>query len=181
MTLPVDLIENELKTFEVKFKNAVSSQAPMLDRIMRYIVKRKGKQLRPMFVFLSAKLCGEVDQPIAALITDLKQRGLLDETLVVCLGEMGRTPTASERWGRSHWSTLFPAVIAGAGIRGGNVYGSTDKDAAYATDKPVKPEDLASTIYYALGIDPHMHVPDAQGRPVAIVDGGRPLTELFGG
>jgi len=62
MTLPVDLIENELKTFELKFKNAVSSQAPMLDRIMRYIVKRKGKQLRPMFVFLSAKLCGEVNE-----------------------------------------------------------------------------------------------------------------------
>src|SRR6476469_1833877 len=62
MKLPVDLIENELKTFEVKFKNAVSSQAPMLDRIMRYIVKRKGKQLRPMFVFLAAKLCGEVNE-----------------------------------------------------------------------------------------------------------------------
>src|SRR6476660_6312407 len=62
MKLPVDLIENELKTFEVKFKSAVSSQAPMLDRIMRYIVKRKGKQLRPMFVFLSAKLCGEVNE-----------------------------------------------------------------------------------------------------------------------
>src|SRR5207342_2048989 len=62
MVLPVDLIENELKTFEVKFKNAVSSQAPMLDRIMRYIVKRKGKQLRPMFVFLSARLCGPINE-----------------------------------------------------------------------------------------------------------------------
>src|SRR5678809_1739483 len=62
MTLPVDLIENELKTFEVKFKSAVSSQAPMLDRIMRYVVKRKGKQLRPMFVFLSARLCGPVNE-----------------------------------------------------------------------------------------------------------------------
>src|SRR6266576_947208 len=62
MKLPVDLIENELKTFEVKFKNAVNSQAPMLDRIMRYIVKRKGKQLRPMFVFLSAKVCGSINE-----------------------------------------------------------------------------------------------------------------------
>src|SRR5213596_1715047 len=62
MKLPVDLIENELKIFEVKFKEAVSSQAPMLDRIMRYIVKRKGKQLRPMFVFLSARLCGEINE-----------------------------------------------------------------------------------------------------------------------
>ena len=121
-----------------------------------------------------------LDNALASLLEDLDQRGLLDETLVVCLGEMGRTPTASERWGRSHWSTLFPAVVAGAGIRGGSVYGTTDKDAAYAIDKPVKPEDLACTIYHALGIDPHMHVPDAHGRPVAIVDGGRPLTELFG-
>src|SRR5947199_5730739 len=62
MKLPVDLIENELKTFEIKFKEAVNSQAPLLDRIMRYIVKRKGKQLRPMFVLLSAKLCGEVNE-----------------------------------------------------------------------------------------------------------------------
>jgi Protein of unknown function (DUF1501) len=121
-----------------------------------------------------------LDNALASLLEDLDQRGLLDETLVVCLGEMGRTPTASDRWGRSHWSTLFPAVIAGAGIRGGSVYGTTDKDAAYAIDKPVRPEDLASTIYYSLGIDPHMHIPDAQDRPVAIVDGGRPLTELFG-
>ena len=73
------------------------------------------------------------------------------------------------------WSTLFPAVIAGGGIRGGICYGSTDKDAAYPVDKPVSPEDLACTIYHALGIDPHMHIPDAQGRPVAVVDGGRPL------
>src|SRR5438067_3240692 len=62
MKLPVDLIENELKTFEVKFKEAVNSNVPMLDRIMRYVVKRKGKQLRPMFVFLSAKLCGQVHE-----------------------------------------------------------------------------------------------------------------------
>lgn len=121
-----------------------------------------------------------LDNALASLLTDLDERGLLDETLVVCLGEMGRTPSASDRWGRGHWSTLFPAVIAGAGVRGGVCYGSTDKDAAYAIDKPVKPEDLAATIYHALGIDHHLQVPDALGRPVSVVDGGRPLTELFG-
>lgn len=121
-----------------------------------------------------------LDTALASLVADLDERGLLDETLVVCLGEMGRTPSASDRWGRSHWSTLFPAVLAGAGIRGGMVYGSSDKDAAYPVEHAVSPEDLASTIYYALGIDSHLQLPDAQGRPTSIVDGGRPLTELFG-
>ena len=85
MKLPVDLIENELKTFEVKFKNAVSSQAPMLDRIMRYIVKRKGKQLRPMFVFLSAKLCGEVNESTyraASLVEVLHTATLMHDDVV---------------------------------------------------------------------------------------------------
>ncbi|HYV53664.1 MAG TPA: polyprenyl synthetase family protein, partial [Chitinophagaceae bacterium] len=85
MKLPVDLIENELKTFEVKFKNAVSSQAPMLDRIMRYIVKRKGKQLRPMFVFLSAKLCGEMNESTyraASLVEVLHTATLMHDDVV---------------------------------------------------------------------------------------------------
>ncbi len=121
-----------------------------------------------------------LDNALASLVGDLKDRGLLDETLVVCLGEMGRTPQANAAWGRSHWSTLFPAVLAGGGIKRGITYGSSDKDAAYPIDKPVKPEDLAATIYSALGIDPHLQLPDAQGRPVSIVDGGRVLEELFG-
>jgi octaprenyl-diphosphate synthase len=85
MKLPVDLIENELKTFEIKFKEAVSSQAPMLDRIMRYIVKRKGKQLRPMFVFLSARLCGEVNESTyraASLVEVLHTATLMHDDVV---------------------------------------------------------------------------------------------------
>jgi hypothetical protein len=121
-----------------------------------------------------------LDNALASLLEDLSARGLLDETLVVCLGEMGRTPQATDRWGRQHWSTLFPAVLAGGGIRGGAVYGGSDKDAAYPIDHPTKPEDLAATIYHALGIDHHLQLPDATGRPVTIVDGGRPLVELFG-
>src|SRR5438034_5376258 len=83
--LPVDLIEDELKTFELKFKNAVSSQAPMLDRIMRYIVKRKGKQLRPMFVFLSAKLCGDINESTyraASLVEILHTATLVHDDVV---------------------------------------------------------------------------------------------------
>jgi hypothetical protein len=120
------------------------------------------------------------DQALAALLDDLNARGLLEETLVVALGEMGRTPQATSQWGRGHWSTLFPAVLAGAGIRGGAVFGTSDKDAAHVIDCPVSPESLAATIYHALGIDPDMRVTDPLGRPVPIVDGGRPVLELFG-
>jgi len=112
-------------------------------------------------------------------LTDLDERGLLSETLVVALGEMGRTPQANADWGRGHWSTLFPAVLAGGGIRGGRVYGTSDKDAAYPADRPVTPEDLAATIYYALGIDPEVRLPDIQGRPIQIVENGKPVVELF--
>jgi hypothetical protein len=119
------------------------------------------------------------DQAYSALIRDLDERGLLDETLVVATGEMGRTPKANSQWGRDHWSTLFPAVLAGGGIPGGRVYGKSDKDAAYAIENPVTPEDLAATIYHALGIDHEMRVIDAQNRPTPIVDGGSPVTELW--
>jgi hypothetical protein len=120
------------------------------------------------------------DQALAGLLADLDARGLLEETLVVALGEMGRTPQPTPRWGRGHWSILFPAVLAGAGIRGGTVFGTSDKDAAHVVDRPVSPESLAATIYHALGIDPELRVMDPLGRPVPIVDGGRPVLELFG-
>lgn len=109
----------------------------------------------------------------------MDQRGLLDETLVVAVGEMGRTPKGNSAWGRGHWSYCFPCVLAGAGVRGGTVYGESDKEAAYPKDHPVSPEDLAATIYWALGIDPEIRLPDRQGRPVQIVEGGRPLKQLF--
>jgi hypothetical protein len=112
------------------------------------------------------------DQSFSALLTDLDDRGLLDETLVVCLGEMGRTPRGNDRWGRNHWSFCFPAVFAGAGIRGGTAYGRSDPHAAYPTQQPVTPEDLAATVFYALGIDPELRIPDPLGRPVQLVEHG---------
>lgn len=127
------------------------------------------KQLLPTF-----------DQGFATLLNDLSERGLLDETLVVAIGEMGRTPKANARWGRDHWSTLFPAVLAGGGVRGGTTYGTSDRHAGLPADHPVSPEDLAATIYSALGIDPQIALPDALGRPVPIVENGRPVMALFG-
>lgn len=120
-----------------------------------------------------------LDSALSTLLTDLDDRGLLDETLVVCMGEMGRTPKANANWGRNHWSTLFPAVLAGAGVHRGGLIGESDRDAAYAVTPPVSPEDLAATIYQALGINPELRLPDAQGRPTHIVNGGTPVRELF--
>lgn len=119
-----------------------------------------------------------LDQAMSSLVTDLEERGLLDETLIVAIGEMGRTPKANPQWGRNHWSTLFPAVLAGAGVKGGMVYGTSDRDAAYALDHPTSPEDLAATIFERLGVDPEMRIADPQGRPVPLVDGGRVIREI---
>ena len=121
-----------------------------------------------------------LDQALSALLTDLHDRGLLDETLVVALGEMGRTAKPTADWGRGHWSTLFPAVIAGAGVRGGIVYGASDRNGQYPTEGKTSPEDLAATIYHALGIDSRTTVNMPDGRPVPLVDGGRPVIEIFG-
>jgi len=121
-----------------------------------------------------------LDQTLSALLEDLRDRGLLDETLVVCMGEMGRTPKPdTAQWGRGHWSHCFPAVLAGAGIRGGTTYGRSDKDAAYPADKPVSPENLSATVFHALGITPETRIHDAFGRPVSVMEGGQPLTELL--
>jgi len=128
-----------------------------------------GKHLLPTF-----------DQGCSALLADLRDRGLLDDTLVIALGEMGRTPKPNANWGRDHWSTLFPALIAGGGIRGGTTYGRSDRLGARVDDSPVSPEDLAATVYWALGIDPQLTLPDVLGRPVPIVENGTPLRGIFG-
>lgn len=122
------------------------------------------------------------DQTYTALITDLEERGLLDETLVVAVGEMGRSPkpTSITAWGRGHWSHCFPCLLAGAGIRGGIVHGTSDGEAAYPIESPVSPEDLAKTIYWSLGVDPELFLTDQEDRPIPIIEGGQPLKQLFG-
>jgi hypothetical protein len=125
-------------------------------------------------------LLPKLDQSFSALLEDLQARGMLDETLILCMGEMGRTPKGKPQWGRDHWSFCFPAVLAGGGVRGGAVFGRSDKDAGYPVDHPVNPEDIAATVFTALGIDPASFIEDRQGRPVALIDGGRPLHELLG-
>ena len=120
------------------------------------------------------------DDALSALLTDLDDRGMLEETLVVALGEMGRTPKPTPTWGRGHWSQLFPAVLAGGGVAGGQVYGSSDKNGAEPVEGVTSPEDLAATLYAALGINPHHQIVMPDGRPVPLVDGGQPIRTILG-
>jgi hypothetical protein len=120
-----------------------------------------------------------LDQTYAALMEDLERRGLLDETLVVMMGEMGRTPKINANGGRDHWTFCYSVVFAGAGVRGGSTYGASDAHAAYIKDRPVRIRDICATIYHCLGIDPAMTVYDHGRRPVPIAQGGRALTEIL--
>ncbi|MBM3459915.1 MAG: DUF1501 domain-containing protein, partial [Armatimonadetes bacterium] len=120
-----------------------------------------------------------LDQGYPALLQDLEDRGLLDETLVVLMGEMGRSPRINREAGRDHWPQCGFAVLAGAGIRGGVVHGRSDAIGAYPDEDPVSPADLAATVYERLGLDPETTVPDRQARPIPIAYGGTPLAPLL--
>ena len=115
---------------------------------------------------LKEKYClPPLDQAYSALLEDLSARGLLDETLVVMLGEFGRTPKINPAQGRDHWGACQVVVLAGGGIRGGQVYGASDAHAAYPKHNPVSPEDLIATMYHALGIPPDSLIYDRERRP----------------
>jgi hypothetical protein len=121
----------------------------------------------------------QLDQTWSALMEDLDQRGLLDETLVVLMGEMGRTPTINANGGRDHWTYCYSVLLAGAGVRGGTVCGASDAHAAYIKDRPVHIRDICATIYHCLGIDPDMTVLDHGRRPIPIAHGGQPVKEIL--
>ncbi len=120
-----------------------------------------------------------LDQTYSALMEDLDARGLLDETLVVVMSEMGRTPRINGKGGRDHWTHCYSVVFAGGGIRGGTVYGESDAQAAYVKDQPVSTSDICATIYECLGIPSDTRVPDRSGRPVEISHGGTPIRDIM--
>ncbi|MCU0880806.1 MAG: DUF1501 domain-containing protein [Pirellulaceae bacterium] len=119
------------------------------------------------------------DQALAALIEDLDQRGLLDTTLVVALGEFGRTPKINAQGGRDHWPDCYSVLLAGGGVTGGAVYGASDRIGAYPAVDPATPGDLAATIYWRFGLDPAAEIHDQSGRPHRLA-GGEPIKRLFG-
>ncbi|MBI3665567.1 MAG: DUF1501 domain-containing protein, partial [Acidobacteria bacterium] len=127
---------------------------------------------------LSKPLLSEFDQAFPTLLEDLEQRGLLDTTLVLVIGDFGRTPRINFSGGRDHWPRAFSVALAGAGIRGGAVIGKTDGQAAEPVDRPVTIEDLGATVYQALAIDCRKNY-HANGRPIAINKEGTPVKELF--
>jgi hypothetical protein len=119
------------------------------------------------------------DQAFDALLADLDERGLLDETLIVVNSDFGRTPRVNASAGRDHWPDCYSVVFAGAGIRGGTVCGASDAQAAYVKDRPVRPADVCATVFHCLGIDPHRMLPDRLNRPIAVANGGEPIGEVL--
>jgi len=122
----------------------------------------------------------QFDRAYSTLIEDLHARGLLDETLVVVMGEFGRSPIINKSGGRDHWGNVFSVAMAGAGIAGGQIIGASDTTGGFPVDRPVRPPDLAATIFHLLGIRPNHEFMDGVQRPRTVTDGGVPLRELVG-
>ena len=132
---------------------------------------------------LKKRLLPSTDQTVPTLIDDLEARGLLDETLIVWMGEFGRTPkvTNTKQFGpdgRDHWPRCYTVLMAGGGVRGGAIHGASDRLGAYPSSDPVRPDDIAATMFWALGLDPATEVADTLGRPLPIAD-GKPITGIF--
>jgi hypothetical protein len=126
-----------------------------------------------------ANLSKQLDRGFAALIRDLAERGLLKDTLVVCMGEFGRTPTINAQNGRDHWSEVFSAVLAGGGIKGGQVIGASNAEGAAAKERPVTVPDLYATLLATCGINGKTQYRTPEGRPIRLVEKGKVVTELF--
>jgi len=132
------------------------------------------------FDTLSKTLQPELDKGMGTLVADLAQRGLLEKTLVVWMGEFGRTPRINQDAGRDHWPQSWSVVIGGAGMKGGQAIGATDKDGIDIIDQPVGPMDLIGSMTKAMGIKLDTQYTTPRGRPIKIVDGGKPIEQLFG-
>jgi hypothetical protein len=128
---------------------------------------------------LRDELLPPFDRALSALLDDLHQRGLAERTLLLIMGEFGRTPRINARAGRDHWERCYSVALAGGGIRPGQVYGRSDRiGASPAQGRVCRPADLCATVYHCLGINPHAEVADQAGRPLRLTE-GTPLTELF--
>ena len=120
---------------------------------------------------LKTELAPKLDQSLAMLLDDLSQRGLLEETLVMCMAEFGRSPRMNGGGGRDHWGHVFSIAMAGGGIRGGQVYGSSDRQGAFPREGKVMPQDITATALHCLGYESHTEIHDAQGRPLSVSRG----------
>jgi arylsulfatase A-like enzyme len=118
------------------------------------------------------------EQTLPTLLNDLEQRGMLDETLVIWMGEFGRTPKINANASRDHWPNCYSVLLAGGGVKRGYVHGTSDATGSHPAENPVTPDDLAATIHYLLGIDPKTEVLDTQNRPL-MISSGEPIMEII--
>jgi hypothetical protein len=126
------------------------------------------------------QLAGQIDQPYATLLKDLRERGLLDNTLVIWMGEFGRTPRINPNGGRDHYPRAFSAALAGGGVRGGQVIGATDRPGVSIAERPITVPDFFRTVCHSLQIDADFEYLTPIGRPIKTVDGGEVIQEVFG-
>jgi uncharacterized protein (DUF1501 family) len=120
------------------------------------------------------------DRALAALVDDMAARGLLEETLIIAMGEFGRTPRINGTAGRDHWPFCYSVVLAGGGVSGGVTFGSSDKLGAHPESDGVTPGDLVATLLWRFGLDPDVEIPDLTGRPYRLAE-GKPIRALFPG
>jgi uncharacterized protein (DUF1501 family) len=132
------------------------------------------------FKALKDRLLPPMDQGYAALLRDLSDRGMLENTLVVWMGDFGRTPKINSSAGRDHWASAGVVCLGGGGVMTGQVIGTTNANAEFVTDSPVTPHDVAATIYHALGVPLHTWYKTADGRPVELCPDGKPVRQLVG-
>ena len=131
------------------------------------------------FKMLKHLLLPFLDRAVSALLDDLRNRGLLETTLVMVNGDMGRTPRVNAAAGRDHWPQCGFCLFAGGGVKQGHVHGRSDRQGGYPVEFPVTPGDLCATVYQLLGLDPHMMVPDQTGRPIHVAHGGEPIRGIM--
>jgi uncharacterized protein (DUF1501 family) len=163
------LVESGVRLVQVNFpreEGDLSSPNPLWD------THRKNDER------LKENLCPPFDHAFNGLMQDLEDRRLLDETLVVVMGEFGRSPKFNEFGGRDHWGACFSVALAGAGISGGRVIGASDRKGAFVRERPVRPAELTATIFHRLGIDSSQMIYDQLNRPLPISE-ARPMRELL--
>jgi uncharacterized protein (DUF1501 family) len=128
---------------------------------------------------MKESLAPTFDTAFAALVNDLAGRGMLEETVVLVNAEFGRTPAINKNAGRDHWPFVYSLALVGAGIKAGIIYGASDNAAAYPTDRPHDPKDMAATIYHLLGVDPATQIYDRTGRSYPLII-GKPIDGILG-
>lgn len=164
------LVEAGTKFVTVHFSSSINGNTGGWDT--------HGNNGSKMFPVIEKHHLPVTEQTLPTLLTDLDERGLLETTLVVWMGEFGRTPKINKEASRDHWPDCYTVLLAGGGVKRGFVYGSSDKTASYPAENPVRPDDLAATIFYLFGIDPHTEITGAGNRPVLISE-GNPVMEII--